>query len=112
MRRTLYSTSSGTTVRSWIYVTMPSRRTRISRSRQCFCSCRSTCPHHLSRYLHATVHTGFVLLRLLEAWGKTKGEMYVQRKRGKKKKKRKAQGNDNGKSHAHRMLEVVLTQIA
>ncbi|EJD53471.1 timeless-domain-containing protein [Auricularia subglabra TFB-10046 SS5] len=42
-------------------------------------------------YLNATVHLGFVLLKMLEVWGKTKGEMYVQRKG--RKKKPKATGN-------------------
>ncbi|KZW03785.1 timeless-domain-containing protein [Exidia glandulosa HHB12029] len=45
-------------------------------------------------YLHATVHLAYTLLRMLEDWGKTKGEMYVQKKK-KKKTKSKGRGNAN-----------------
>lgn len=47
---------------------------------------------------------------MLETWGKTKGEMYVQRRKGKK--KRKEAGNADGEhSHTNQLLLLLLTQL-
>jgi hypothetical protein len=41
-----------------------------------------------SRYLDSSIHLSYVLLRMLERWGKNKGDVYV-RKRARKKARRK-----------------------
>ncbi|KAG8920724.1 Topoisomerase 1-associated factor 1 [Tulasnella sp. 418] len=43
-------------------------------------------------YLDSTIHLGYVLLRVLEKWAKTRGEMVVRRKKKAKNKKKKAKG--------------------
>lgn len=45
----------------------------------------------IARYLDSAVHLSYVLLRMLERWGKQSGQMYIRR--ASRKKKRNTQNN-------------------
>ena len=54
-------------------------------------------------YLDSSIHLAYVLLRMLEKWGRQKGDVYVRRRRMRAKNRSKGKGGRGSPSSSSRI---------